>query len=348
TAVAKMVALFGTWFVAVFCACASTLALAAAIDPPSVFLFKASHSLVAGEVVLTTAEGTLELRVRETLHGTAPNSRFLRVRTSPAWLADFDRGHSVVVGYTRYRRSATRPRTLELRPGGPVVLVSVGLEPALFRDTPALRARLARARDGAHLRSRKYFEEVTGGLESADPQLQNYYAAELVLRETLQVAMNAGDRAWLARFVGDDLSHPSARAMLLAMSAAHPERFGARWPQGAAAAMLAQIDVAASDAPLSLLPNLVRVAFDVLDRADQKIALGSAERWLVSSHTGLVEAALLAIRRTAPEREREIATRALANDRVQPAVRDFVRDHLRRLDIMQSAIERERADGDSR
>jgi len=331
------------WIV-ITCVLVSLQALGGEIDPPSEFLFKASHTLVAGEIVGSTAEGTIELRVRETLHGPDPSARILKVRTSPAWLAGIDRGDSAVVGYTRYRRSATRPGSLELRPDGPVVLVSAGLEPALFRDTPALRALLMRARDVANLRSRGYLEEVTKGLESTDPQLQNYFAAELALRESLQVALNAGDRALLARFVGDKAAHPSARAMLLAAAAAHPEHFGARWPQDAAAAVVAETGVVASDAPLSPLPNLVRVAFDVLDRADRKIALAPAERWLASSHTGLAEAALLAIRRSAPEREREVAMSALANDQTKPAVRKLVRDHLRRLRIMQNAIERERAD----
>lgn len=331
------------WIV-ITCALVSLQALGAAIDPPSVFLFKASHTLVAGEVVRTTAAGTLELRVRESLHGTVPSAQPLTVQTSPAWLAGFESGQSVLVGYTRYRRSATRPRTLELRPDGPVVLVGAGLEPALFRDAPTLRALLARGRDVPHAGSRAYLDEVMAGLRSKDGQLQNYCAAELALREPLQVLLTAADHVLLARFVGNAAAHPSARAMLLGTAAAHPKRFGTRWPQQAALGVVARTDIGPGDARLSTLPNLVRVAFDVLERADRKIDLADAERWLASSHTGLVEAALLAIRRSAPGREREAAMRALANDQVQPAAREFVRDHVRRLDIMQDSMKRERAD----
>ncbi len=310
---------------------------AAIIDPPSKFLFKAEHSIVAAEVAKIDADGTLSLRVRETLSGTPPPAD-LQVRTARQWLDGFETDQRVLVAYTLYRRSPTRPRTLELRPEGALILVGEGLEPALFHDTQQARALLVKP-DESLAASRPWVDRIVEGLRSEDLMQQNFFAAELALRKPLHALLKSGDRKEIARFVNDGAAHPSARSSILNVAAAHPAQFGARWPIDAALGIIANANVGEVDAPLSLLPNLVRTSFNVLERGDRKVPLGSARRWLASAQVGLVEPALLAIRRSAPERERGAAEEALVRAGLTPATREFLRDHLRRLTIMQDALQ---------
>lgn len=320
---------------------ASGLARGATIDPPSRFLFKSEHAIVAAQVTEVGADGKLSLRVHETLSG-APATAQLQVRTSPQWLDGFEPEQRVLVAYTLYRRSPTRQKSLELRPGGALILVSEGLEPALFHDTPQSRALLVKP-DDARAASRPWLDRILAGLRSEDPKQQNFFAAELVLRKPLHALLRSGDQKAIARFVNEGAAHPSARSSLLNVAAANPDGFGAQWPSDAALAIVAHTKVGDVEAPLSPLPNLVRSSFDVLERGNAKVPLASARRWLASGQVGLVEAALLAIRRSAPERERESAEHALARADLAPATGEFLRDHLRRLAIMQDALEAERA-----
>ncbi len=311
---------------------------AAVIEPPSEFLFKAENAMVAGEVTGVSADGTLTVRVAETLHGAAAPVE-LSVRTSPQWLAQFKPKQRVLVGYTLYGRSATRPKTLELRPEGAVILVSAGLEPALYHDTPDARAMLVRAPDEAVAGTRPWLDRILEKLQSDDLRQQDFFAAELVLREPLHALLGPRDWERIARFVNDGAAHPSARASLLAAAAAHPEQFGTQWPAEAALRIVSSTHVDQVDAEMSMLPNLVQIAFRVLEKRNRKVPFASAQRWLASGQVGLAESALLAIRRSAPEREREAAEQALARAELAEASREFLRDHLRRLAIMQDALE---------
>lgn len=325
------------WF-CLFGAFASMQLRAAAIEPPSEFLFKAENAMVAGEVTAVSADGTLTVRVAQTLHGAAAPVE-LSVRSSPQWLAQFKPKQRVLVGYTLYGRSPTRPKTLELRPEGAVILVSAGLEPALYHDTPDARAMLARAPNEAFAGTRPWLDRILEGLQSKGLPQQNFFAAELVLRKPLHALLGPRDRERIAHVVNDRAAHPSARSLLLSAAAAHPEQFGMQWPAEAALGIVAGTPLDQVDAELSLLPNLVHIAFHVLEKGDRKVPFASARRWLVSEQMGLVEAALLAIRRSAPERERKAAEQALARAGLAPASREFLRDHLRRLAIMQDALE---------
>ncbi len=331
---------------ALFGAFASLQVRAAVIEPPSEFLFKSHHVIVAAEVVGISEQGVLTLRVRETLHGRVPGVE-VAARTSPAWLGDFKPGQRVLAAYTEYRRSATRPKTLEPRRDGAALLVSAGLEPALFHDSPGARA-LLRKPDETALSNDARLRAALAALESGDRQQQNFQASELALREGLHGLIRARERQAIAAAVDSKNVHPSARATLLAAAAANPEAFGDEWPEDAARRVIAGTPVAEADEALSPLPNLVRVAFDVLDRQQARIGLAHAQQWIVSTHSGLAESALLAIRRSAPEREREATVQALANSSLAAANREFLRDHLRRLDIMRDTLDAARViDGDS-
>lgn len=327
------------WIAAAVGVLAPSLACAAAIEPPSAFLFNSSHSIVAAEVVRVTGDGGLELRVDKTLHGAPPQAPELRLRTPVQWLAGFEPGQRVLAAYTLYRRSSTRPRALEPRPEGAVLLVSAGLEPALFHDTPPMRALMTVRPSPASAPTRATLDVVMTGLRSRDPQLQNFHAAELELREPLHKLLSDRDRTTIARIAGDGKAHPSARAALLVVAIAYPERFGAQWPGDAALAIVSTSSVTEADATLSLLPNLIRTAFAVLERSHRRIPLASVKRWLPSAQVGLAEAALLAIRRAAPEHERPLIEATLARRDLTPASREFLRDHLRRLAIMHDALE---------
>ncbi len=313
------------------------IANARAIPPPGMFLFRPEHVVVAAVVEARPGAGTLELRITETLSGHAESQRIV-VNSSPAWLVDVRKGAHVLVGFTPYQRSQFQPKAVELRPEGPVIVSSTGLEPALFSDTPQARALIAAAHETSRNRSSAPLAQIIRGLGSDDRQIQNFCAAELSLRVELQQNLGNAERKQIADFLVDSSTHPAARALLLRAAAAAPDQFGADWPLVSALAILDSTPVDSVEAPPGFMPNLVYTAFEVLERAHRDVPLATAQRWVYSGHAALMEAALLSIRRSEPDAERRIAEQALESSTLSAPGREFLRDHLRRLGLMRDAL----------
>lgn len=321
----------------ILCLLVPAVVAAPVIPPPGMFLFRLEHVVVAGVVESVPAEGALELRVTETLSGEPPEGRLV-VHATPAWLAGVQKGAHVLVGFTVYQRSQFKPKALETRSDGAAIVSSSGLEPALFHDTPEARALIESAREGVATKMPPSIPLLFRGLQSQDLQIQNFCAAELALRVALQIELDDSRRGQIEKFVDDASAHPAARALLLRAAASAPGKFGDSWPETSALKILRSTPVGAIDAPPGFKPNLVYTAFEVLENAQARIPTDVAQRWVGSGHAALMEAALLSIRRVQPKLEREIAERVLESATLSATGREFLRDHLRRLSLMQAAL----------
>ena len=71
--------------------------------------------------------------------------------------------------------------------------------------------------------------------------------------------------------------------------------------------------------------------------AANQLALPAAtlERWVSSENSALAEAALLNLRRNAPQREQAAIQAALEQSLLPAQTREFLNDHLRRLQLAQ-------------
>ncbi len=290
--------------------------------------------LVSGTVAASTADARLHLEHVAVLDGEteAPLSE-IEIRTEPWVPSQLAPGQRVIVAYTTLTRDPMLGERLIPDPQGPRHIVTSGLEPALFADTPASRARLLDADGKPRAAS---FDEAIAGLADPDPRWQYYYVAELLLRPALTKALSRRHRAMLRKVIASNDAHPAARALLF--DASLRIDLGDDWWRPTALDIIAESPLTAIDRPDWPQATLVLAAFDRLRVAEVSIPTNHAKRWLRSDVPALAEAALLAVRRSDPSRERELAQAAAAEILLPYHTRWFIQDHLRRLDAMVATV----------
>lgn len=323
-------------YVLALSACALAPTRATDIEPPSVYLRGEHYALVSARFLVQEAGARATFAVSEQFHGPdeeVPAHITLRV---PDWVvAQLSRDEPYLVGYTAYTIDPRSAKVVVVNPAGPLLLTGPGVEPALFRDTPQARARLT-AKDTESFGDASHRTAALAGLGSDDGQWQNYFAAELALRREWHAQLDADARARIARFVRNRDAHPVARELLLRAAAGNSAQLGDWWRKAA-------LDVIAHEPVLGHLraedrsATLVRTAFDALADASVAVPRDAAARWTVSDSAALAESALLAVRRSEPGLEEVLIRHALDMSLLPAATREFLREHLRRLEIMHAA-----------
>lgn len=239
-------------------------------------------------------------------------------------------GAAYIFAYTERARSPVAPKEWVRNPQGPMLVVKTGLEPAVLPANDELRQLLEKATDREFLRSKQYLGMVMEGLDHNEPSLQRLFAAELMGRKALRSQLTGSSKLQLSRFVRAQVRDPLAREYVLAAAKIYAPALGTWWSEAAAEILR---DEPVSPTPSAANEVLIWTAFSVL--ADNQLPLPpeTAERWIRSGNGALAEQGLLAIRRNAPEKEREAAERALALPELDVGTRSFLEDHLRRLKL---------------
>jgi hypothetical protein len=304
------------------------------IKPPGDALRGNGVMLVSGTVGASATDARLRLDDVAVVYGKAeaPQSE-IDIRTEP-WVASrLVTGERVIVAYAILTRDPMMGERMIPDPDGPRHVVTSGLEPALFVDTAATRERLLDA-DGKPRAAT--FDEAIAGLADPDPRWQYYYVAELLHRPTLAGALSRRNRTALRDVLASNDAHPAARTLLL--DASLRIDLGGDWWRQAALDIVAESPLTAIDRADWPQATLVLAAFDRLRIAEIPVPTDHAARWLRSDVPALAEAALLAVRRSDPSRERALAQAAAAEALLPIHTRRFIQDHLRRLDAMEAAV----------
>ncbi len=263
----------------------------------------------------------------DVIHG-GPSRAEVLVTADDAALALVAPGKRYVLAWVEWMRSPANKKQRVRRAGGPQLVVSPGLSPALFEANAEVRALLLTPPSPERLESRKHLDRVLDGLADADPRLQTLFAGELFARSALRQALQPRDRERLRGVVQRADSATAARTLLLDGARIYPLAFGDRWVE-VASALIAHEPVSMSGGQ----PNegLVWSAFAILAGAGSKPPFASLSRWVPSGNGALAEQALLAIRRSTPSREPALIDSALRESQLSPSTRAFLLDHQRRL-----------------
>lgn len=323
---------FGTALSACFfCAIA---AHAERIEPPLELLRAAGNLLVAGTLLEINPPDRFVFARKEVLAGKAQPPAQIDVRAPASSLQGAKVGERYVFGYRIAQPDPRNPTRIIADPKGAVLITSTGLEPALFRDTPALRAILEASRSEHGRESRRLLDLLLGALAGSDRPLQNLAAGQITQDLETGQRLRDSDRSLIERVARDHATPPDVRAALLLAAETRPAAFGAWWQAGS-------LDVIASTpvggyAPGTSDPTaLVLLAFEVLGQHAVPIAPAVLKRWISSASPALVEHACLILRRQSPGEERSAIQHALADPALPGQTRRFLNDHLRRLDRME-------------
>ena len=319
---------------------------AGGIEPPSENLHRASNNIIAAVVLAIDAAeikatGTVSVATESDLFGRNPAPAKLSLR-APSWvLAQLSPGSRYIIAYSNYTANPMMSESLVLNPDGPMVLMDPGMEPAIFKDSASTRQLLAHAPRASELASRAYLEDVLAGLVDRDPQMQSYFSAELTYRSELREKLSPSDILLIKQVLDNSDAHASARAQLLEIAANTSARFDDVWLQKCVTQLLGSLPTSGHTVAGDLTGALAQSAFAVLEQRKLEIALPNLTRWIASDAPGLAEFALLAIRRQAPTQEQTLVEQTLARTLLNNATRAFLLDHLRRLEIMNTALQSE-------
>lgn len=312
------------------------------VPPPLELLHAPGNFLVAGVVNDINPAGRVVFERKEVLSGKPAPPALVDVRVPASVLATAKPGERYIVGYSMYRPDARLGKMLA-NPDGPTLLISLGLEPALFRDAPAVRAILDAGRSEHGRESRRFHDLIMQALGGGDPQLQNLAAGEIALDRELFERVRKDGLADVERAARDPKTSVPARLLLLQTAATHAGYLGG-WASAAAKEIVENTPVDGYSGGTSDLPGLVLAALEVLDLGKTEISASSLQRWLHAANPALVEQAAVMLGRVSPETERTAIADALSDPHLPAQGRLFLEDRLRRLD-RQAAAAKAQKDG---
>ena len=319
--------------------CPSTEVLAERLESPLELMYAPDASIVAGKLVETNPAGRIVIEPKDQLWGKAKPPEKLDVRVPRDFLNDVKTGERCVVAYSLFRRDPRKAAGMVPNKEGAVAIVSPGIEPAVFRDTPAIRAILKAGKSEHGRESRKLADLLLAALAGDDPGLEYLAAGELAYEPELGERLNDADRAALEKSVRDVKRPIRVRMVLLEAASRMPKTLG-EWWQKAALDIVTTTPVDGYSDKASDPVLLIMTAFDVLDRYSVKVPPATLKRWVWNPNPALVERVCVLLRREGPDLERSAMQEALADPKLSAATRKFLNDHSRQLDRIE---ERKRA-----
>lgn len=319
-----------TW---AFLAVASRPLWAPPLPPPGKVLQGPRTQVVAGTFLGRLADGRYRFGAVANVRGPDTPPEELLVR-GPDWLAAWlSKGESYLFAYSAYVRNPRFRKEVLVDTDGPQLVDSPGLEPALFLDAPELKGLLLHAFDPDTLHSERFLADVIAGLRSADTQLQNFYAVELSLLSELAERKDPALLQAVKSLLDNPDGHASARAALLRLVAAHEALYSRAYLADAVQRVLAQAPLSGYQDAQPRSGELVAMALQLAAAHKLPVSMATLERLVGCDSAPLVEGALLAIRALDPARERSAAVNAMKRTQLPATSREFLLDHLRRLDL---------------
>jgi hypothetical protein len=323
-------AVLAPWL-AIFALLFTLPARAQRLESPLELMYAPDASIAAGKLVEINPAGRIVIEPKEMLWGKTRPPEKLDIRIPNDALYDVKVGERYVVAYSLFRRDPRKAVGMVPNKEGAVAIVSPGIEPAVFRDTPAIRAILKAGRSEHGRESRKLAELLLEALKGTDAQLQYLAAGEFAYEPELGERLADADRAVLEKTVRDANRPVRVRMVLLEAASRMPQTLGDWWKKAA-------MDIVTTT-PADGYPDkasdpvlLVMTAFDVLDRYSVKIPPETLKRWVWNPNPALVERVCVLLRREGPDLERPAIHEALADPKLSAATRKFLNDHLRQLD----------------
>lgn len=301
------------------------------VEPPLELLYSGDNRLIAGSLVEINPAGRLVFQRKDVLDGKPRPPEKVDVRVPSALLDRVKLGERYIVGYAAGQKDPRDPLHRIQNPDGPQLIVSIGLDPALFRDTPQTRAILATARSERGRESRKMFDQLMKALGGTDRALQDLAAGQIALDAELGERLREHGHAAVEKAARDPATPPDVRASLLQSAARRPQDFGDWW-QDAGIGLVTTTPIGGYSDASSDPSNLVLTTLELLDQHAAKVPPDALKRWVWSANPALAERASLMLRRQSAALERSTIQQALADPALPATTRKFLESHLRRLD----------------
>jgi hypothetical protein len=305
--------------------------VAGEVKPPLQTLRDPNFTLIVAERLdIPEAGGRMSIRVIERLQGDpdVPDEIELLVQASDGEAVE--PGETYLLFYSDVERVSFKPRTEVRRPDRRQLLHIEGADPAVFPDTPEMRALLGPGHAGIE-QSPQYREIVIEGLGSDEPAMVDLWSAEWALRPATFSEVLSEEIQILSDIIEDPLQRPAARARILMVAAERARPNIDPWYAASANVVLDETD------PTELLSGtglsqLIYASLRVAQNNPDPSNRAELEKWLKATPP-LAENAALALRAINPDLEREAVLSAIADEGTPETTRKFLSDHLRRAEL---------------
>jgi hypothetical protein len=310
-------------------ASAASVMAAPRTKPPLDLLHAQDNWLVAGRLA-EIVPGRLVFDRAEVLAGKGEPPERIDVRAPVVPRAPAV-GDACIIGFSMVHRDKRLPGMKAGNTEGAVLLSSTGLEPALFADTPQLRAILRTGASVAGRQSREMLDLLLAALTGEDQALRDLAAAQIAMEPNIGKRLRRADRAALEHAMREGGLSADTRSTLLLAAATRPGDLGGWWRQ-LATDVVTSTPTGGYSRETPVPVAIVLTAFEVLEQHAVKLPPESVSRWLRSPERLLVERAGSMLRRESPALEREATEQALADPALPETTRRYLGDHLRRLE----------------
>jgi hypothetical protein len=312
------------------------------IEPPLELLHDPVNLLIAGKAVeINAPAGRIVFECKTLLSGNRKyvTQDLIDTRVPTELLDRVVVGNDYIVGYGLFSEDPRRPGKLMGMRQGATMLVSPGLEPALFDDTPEVRKLLEAGRNEHSRESRSTLNLLVATLKSKNASLQNLAANQLAYEPELRAKLTAGDRRAIETFVRDPDSPPIARTPLLEAGAQHADAFGEGWALDTSQSLLSTTPIDGFNDKTSDVETLLRVAFSLSAQSTRRLPEASLVRWVRSDSVVLAEPALRLLHQWYPQAERQAVEGAVQDSSTPDQTRIFLRSYLQRMNGAGSAAQ---------
>ncbi|MGB0132701.1 hypothetical protein [Dokdonella sp.] len=309
----------------------STAALAGPVEPPLHLLFSDKNRLVIGTVAEVNPPNRVVFKREKVFGGHDDVPELVDVLADVPADNDLHLGDRYVFAYDLIDRDKRAPGGVVLNKKGSTIIRSLGIEPAMFRDSRALLKILDAADTEAKRDSRSLLNLMLKTLKGDDAQLRNLAAAQIALDADLGKLLNEKDRALIRKVVESAQYSTAARSVLLQAAFLYPDLYGTWWLPVAKEIL--------ATTPLDGYPEgawdptgLVLLAFGVVEKPEIQLPRDSIARWLRSPQLIFREQSLVLLRSKFPGQEREMVEQALEDPALNADSRKYLDDQIRRLD----------------
>lgn len=306
------------------------MAHAGPAQPPLEQLFSPESRLILGELTEINPAGRLVFK-RIKVYGKAVDvPELVDVRAGEDAMSSARIGETYVVGYTLFHHDRQHPGGMAPNRRGGVLTTSVGLEPALFRNTETIQKILALAQSERGRESRRLRRLLMNALVGDDRPLQLLAAGQVAYDIELGKRLNAKDRAAIARIGGDPETSLPVRLLLISAAAERPRILGDWWAD-AIRAVLASTPIGGYASGAKDPTGLVLLAFAELEAKLVPVPLESVTRWLRSPNRLFVERACAVLGTVYPADKQGALEEALGDSSLTQENKSYLDDQLNLL-----------------
>lgn len=318
--------LFGLVFVPILLLLGTPVSAGPA-QPPLELMFAPESRLILGELTEINPAGRMVFKRLKVYDQAIDVPEMVDVRAGETAMASARIGESYVVGYTLFHHDRQHPGGMAPNRRGGVLTTSVGLEPALFRNSETIQEILALAKSERGRESGRLRRLLMDALSGQDGPLQLLAAGQIAYDLELGKHLNTKDLAVVARIGGDPGTHLPVRLLLIAAAAERPQIFGDWWADSIRS-VLASTPIGGYASGAVDPTGLVLLAFAEVEAKLVAVPLESVTRWLHSPNRLFVERACAILGTVFPADKQNALEGALGDSSLTQDNKSYLDDQL--------------------